>query len=48
MLKSVLGEEAITTMFSEKYALEYFMGWDQDKIEENHRQRLKEQIRNAK
>lgn len=48
MLKGVLGEEITTKIFSESYALEYFMGWDKDRIEQNARERFQEQIRRAK
>ena len=48
MLKGVLGEETTTKIFSEAYALEYFMGWDRDRIEENMKERFQEQIRRAK
>lgn len=48
MVKSVLGEEAIASLFSEEFALQYFMGWDKDTIEQNARQRFNEQIRHMK
>jgi len=48
MLKGVLGEEITTKIFSESYALEYFMGWDKDRIEQNKQERFQEQIRRAK
>lgn len=48
MLKSVLGEDGITSLFSEAYTLEYFMGWDKDKIEENTKLRFQERIKHAK
>lgn len=48
MMKNVLGEEGINNLFSETYALEYFMGWDQDKIAENANLRFQERIKHAK
>jgi hypothetical protein len=48
MVKLLVGEEAVTKLFSETYALEYLMGWDKDQIEENAKQRFAEQIRHAK
>jgi hypothetical protein len=48
MLKAVLGDEPVAQLFSEQYALEYFMGWDKDTIELNARQRFEEKIRHAK
>jgi hypothetical protein len=48
MLKSVLGEEATTSIFSADYALELFMGWDKDKIELNKQMKFKEMIEAAK
>lgn len=48
MLKSVLGEEATTSIFSADYALELFMGWDKDKIELNKQMKFKETIEAAK
>ena len=48
MLKSVLGEEATTSLFSADYALELFMGWDKDKIELNKQMKFKETIEAAK
>ena len=48
MLKSVVGDEAITKIFSEEFALQYFMDWDKDTIEQNARQRFREQIRHMK
>jgi hypothetical protein len=48
MLKAVLGEEPVAQLFSEQYALEYFMGWDKDTIELNARQRFEEKVRHAK
>lgn len=48
MVKSFVGEDNITKLFSEQYALEYFMGWDKDQIELNARQRFIEQYRHAK
>jgi uncharacterized sporulation protein YeaH/YhbH (DUF444 family) len=48
MLKSVLGEEATTSLFSADYALELFMGWDKDKIELNKQMKFKEMIEAAK
>ena len=48
MLKGVLGDEIITKLFSEAYALEYFMGWDKDRIEQNAKERFQEQIKRAK
>ncbi len=47
MLKSVLGEDKISTVFSEAYALEYFMGWDKDTIKLNSDQRFQEQVKHA-
>ena len=46
MLKSVLGEE-ISQLFSNEYALTYFMGWDKDTIELNAQQKFKEQVKTA-
>ena len=48
MLKAVLGEESVTSLFSEQYALEYFMGWDKDKIERNKQMKFQEMIESAK
>lgn len=48
MLKSVIGEEAAGKLFSEAYALEYFMGWDKDQIKRNATERFAEQIQHAK
>ena len=48
MMKNVLGEEGINNLFSETYALEYFMGWDKDKITENANLRFQERIKHAK
>lgn len=48
MLKTVLGEEATSNIFSEELALELFMGWDKDKIERNKQLKFKETIENAK
>ena len=48
MVKSFVGEEAITTLFSEEYALQHFMGWNKNQIEQNAIQRFSEQIRHAK
>jgi hypothetical protein len=48
MLKSVLGEEATTSIFSADYALELFMGWDKDKIELNKQMKFKEMIESAR
>lgn len=48
MLKSVLGEEATTSIFSADYALELFMGWDKDKIERNKQMKFQEMIESAK
>jgi hypothetical protein len=48
MLKSVVGEEAVGKLFSEAYALEYFMGWDKDQIKRNATERFAEQIQHAK
>lgn len=47
MLKSVLGDEGIAKLFSEEYALTYFMGWDKDKIQNNLDQKFKESIKHA-
>lgn len=46
MLKSVLGEQ-ISHLFSEEYALTYFMGWDKDTIKLNNQQKFKEQVKAA-
>ena len=46
MLKNVLGEQ-ITHLFSEEYALTYFMGWDKDTIQNNAEQKFKEQVKAA-
>lgn len=46
MLKSLLGEE-VGHLFSEEYALTYFMGWDKDTIELNNQQKFKEQVKAA-
>lgn len=46
MMKSVLGEQ-IAHLFSEEYALTYFMGWDKDTIQLNSQQKFKEQVRAA-
>ena len=48
MLKSVLGEEATSNIFSEELALELFMGWDKDKIKRNKELKFKETIENAR
>ena len=48
MLKSVLGEESVVNLFSEAYALEFFMGWDKDTIELNKKQRFQERVFRAK
>lgn len=48
MLKGVLGDEITTKLFSEAYALEYFMGWDKDRIEQNAKERFQEQVKRAK
>ena len=48
MLKNMVGEEATSMLFSEEYALEYFMGWDKDQIEENRKLRFEEKVRRAK
>jgi hypothetical protein len=48
MMKSVVGEEAVTKIFSEEFALTYFMGWDKDQIEENRKARFLEQVQHAK
>lgn len=48
MLKSVVGEEAAGKLFSEAYALEYFMGWDKDQIKRNAVERFAEQVQHAK
>lgn len=48
MLKSVIGEEATSKIFSADLALELFMGWDKDKIELNNKMKFKESIEAAK
>jgi hypothetical protein len=48
MLKLVLGEESVVNLFSEAYALEFFMGWDKDTIELNKKQRFQERVFRAK
>jgi hypothetical protein len=48
MIKLVVGEEGIGKLFSEEFALQYFMGWDKDKIKQNSTQRFLEQIQHAK
>ena len=48
MIKNIVGEEGLTNLFSESYALEYFMGWDKDQIAENARLRFQERIKHAK
>ena len=47
MLKQFIGDD-ISGKFSEEIALRDFMGWDQDRIEENKRKRFQEAIENAK
>lgn len=47
MLKTVLGEQGIASLFSEEYALTYFMGWDKDRIKDNADQKFREKIKHA-
>lgn len=47
MMKQVLGED-FANRFSEDFAFKYFMGWDQEQIEENKRKRFTEQVEQAK
>lgn len=46
MMKNLLGDD-IAQLFSNEYALTYFMGWDKDTIELNEQQKFKEQVRAA-
>ena len=48
MLKLAVGDEKASSAFSLETALSLFMGWDKDQIEENKRQKLNEQIEEAK
>lgn len=48
MLKTVLGDEAATSLFSSDIALELFMGWDKSKIELNKEMKFKEELAKAK
>lgn len=48
MMKTVLGDEAITNIFSSELALELFMGWDKDQIERNKQLKFKELVESAK
>ena len=48
MVKLFVGEESISKLFSEEYALIHFMGWNKNQIEQNAIQRFNEQIRHAK
>ena len=48
MLKTVLGDEVTSNLFSSEMVLELFMGWDKDKIEHNKELKLKETIDAAK
>lgn len=48
MLKAVVGEEAVTKLFSEEFALQYFMDWDKDTIAQNAHQRFIEQVKHTR
>ena len=48
MVKLFVGEESVSKLFSEEYALIHFMGWNKNQIEQNAIQRFQEQIRHAK
>ena len=48
MVKLFVGEESVSKLFSEEYALTHFMGWNKNQIEQNAIQRFQEQIRHAK
>mgnify|MGYP007037157168 CR=1 FL=1 len=47
-VKLFVGEESVSKLFSEEYALTHFMGWNKNQIEQNAIQRFQEQIRHAK
>ena len=47
MMKTVLGDDAISQLFSSEVALEVFMGWDKDQIRYNREKKFKETIENA-
>lgn len=48
MLKTVLGDESATSLFSSDIALELFMGWDKAKIQANKEMRFREELEEAK
>lgn len=48
MLKTVLGDDAISKLFSSEIALELFMGWSKDQIKKNKELKFQEMIEDAK
>lgn len=48
MLKTALGEESLTNVFSEEIALQLFLDWNLDKIEANKNKRFAEKLLAAK
>ena len=48
MLEKAIGSENVAKVFSTKFALKYFMGWDEDRIRENERMRFEEQVKAAR
>ena len=48
MLKNAIGDEKTGRVFSTKFALRYFMGWDEDMIAENQACRLEEEMQEQK
>ena len=48
MMKTLLGEETVSKLFSTEIALELFMGWDKAKIERNNQRKFNEAIKAAK
>lgn len=47
MLKTALGDQQAGKIFSIKFALQEFLGWDEETIERNFKARFKEQIQQA-
>lgn len=48
MMKTVLGDDAISKIFSSEVALELFMGWNKDQIQYNKEKKFREMIEEAK
>lgn len=48
MMKDILGEETVSNLFSQENALQLFMGWNKDRIEENKKQKFVETVENAR